>query len=189
MAKTRITNEMRNELLNKVRSTAFTKEFAALDAEESRLALAAYRTFVSEELEARLRALPTDYITWVDSLGLDMKYGDSRNMRRLKFAGECRYPWLAMAHYHYEEFSSPTIFKSVAKMEKARQALIKERDKLVLDTNNLLIQARTVEKLAEVAPNLAKLLPPAPTKLALPMVIVTNTIDALLNAGVLEAAL
>ena len=211
-----ITQMDRRHVGCKVKQMAFPDEVAELNRRSFALAHRIYRSMVSEEQEAAMRALPREFFCWRDTIRVEhwshwpiSEHGGpevidvedfSRNAsvkltHNFWFSTESTsYPIPYNVGYrhvmHLVDFGADFTGLKEDLLEFLQdQGKLDERvDKLVKETDHVLMQMRTKKRLRESAPEIAKLLPqlhedPEPPK-QLPTTDVSKVVSMLADAGI-----
>ncbi|HDR9086295.1 TPA: hypothetical protein QDB10_002186 [Burkholderia vietnamiensis] len=177
----KLSNHVRDQIIANAMKGAFEKEKKALAKQLQELALACYRSQVSEEEEAAARRAPAEFLTMSNAITLTFR---DENGSRSAYYANVDLPKI-VPHKHGSCYLTITDKKLNAKKD-AHEAIESKVDELMQSIRGMVYSASTVKKLLNIWPECEAFLPaslekPAP---ALPAVVASDLNAALKNAGV-----
>ncbi|KVH64452.1 hypothetical protein WS89_03990 [Burkholderia sp. MSMB1072] len=182
----KLSNHVRDQIIANAMKGAFEKEKKAVAKQLQDLAMACYRSQVSEEEETAARRAPVEFLTMSNAVTLNFR---DENGSRIAYYSNVDLPKIVPFKRGGGTFLNISNKSLVAKRDayqRAHDELEAKFDELRTSIRGMVYSATTVKKLLDIWPESVNFLPhnlekPAP---ALPAVIATDLNNALKKAGV-----
>jgi hypothetical protein len=160
----KLTREIRDHILREVSNSAFKAEFEAANEERRELALAAYRTVVSEETEKMARKLGPAFVLHRDTLrfqvqATDDQEGWAKSYRLEAYFKESSFPVPIQMHYGDFKLVGKPLHARTSKMKARLKSLEDARGELVTKVREMILSTASVEKLLKMWPEAKQFLP------------------------------